>query len=88
LLVQSEIPFLWPRQPETWVEGVIDLAVFTPAENAWRVVDWKTNQATAGIVQIYRGQIQAYVQALAGMLAQPAHGSLYLTSTGQWLPID
>ena len=87
LLIRPEIPFLWPRQPETWIEGIIDLAVFMPTLDTWRVIDWKTNRATDGIVDIYRGQIQAYDQALAGMLGRPAQGSLYLTATGQWLPV-
>jgi ATP-dependent exoDNAse (exonuclease V) beta subunit len=70
----------------------MDLAVFSADEAAWRVIDWKTNRIGAGgaaaVVEIYRGQIRAYVEALRGMLSTEVRGSLYLTQTGAWEPVD
>jgi ATP-dependent exoDNAse (exonuclease V) beta subunit len=91
-LVQVEWPFLSPGTGDVCVEGVIDLAVFSPGEGTWQVIDWKTNrvgaEGGAGIVDIYRGQIRAYMEALSGLVATPVTGSLYLTQTGEWLPLD
>ena len=68
-LIQVEIPFLW-REPDATacLEGVMDLAVYTESESLWHVIDWKTNRfgprGSSGLVEIYRGQIDAYVRAL------------------------
>jgi ATP-dependent exoDNAse (exonuclease V) beta subunit len=92
-LVQAEIPFLCRKTgEETCLEGVIDLAVYTESESAWRVIDWKTNRigpaGSDGLVEIYRGQIRAYVRVLREMLSAEVRGSLYLTQTGEWLPVE
>jgi ATP-dependent exoDNAse (exonuclease V) beta subunit len=91
-LVQVEVPFLWREAGSHCLEGVMDLAVFTEAESTWQVIDWKTNRvgasAGAGLVELYRRQIQAYVRALREMLHAEVRGSLYLTQTGEWLPVD
>ncbi|HEX4140407.1 MAG TPA: UvrD-helicase domain-containing protein [Candidatus Methylacidiphilales bacterium] len=91
-LVQVEWPFLFPGAQAGCLEGVMDLAVFSPGEGTWHVIDWKTNrvgpQGAAGVVEIYRGQIRAYVEALRGMLGAEVKGSLYLTQTGAWAPVD
>jgi ATP-dependent helicase/nuclease subunit A len=90
--VQVEIPFLWRDVNQACLEGVMDLAVYTPGESAWNVIDWKTNRVdatgSAGLVETYREQIQAYVRALRAMLSAEVRGSLYLTQTGEWVPID
>lgn len=86
-VVHREIPFLWREEAGSWLEGVIDLAVYNPAENQWQVVDWKTNR-DGDLVRIYRGQIKAYVRALQEMLSVEAKGSLYITSSGTWLPVE
>jgi ATP-dependent exoDNAse (exonuclease V) beta subunit len=92
LIIQREVPFLWPRDDRTCLEGVIDLAVCAPQAGGWRVIDWKTNRlqpATgATLAELYRGQIGAYVQALRAMLGGEVRGSLYLTASGEWLPLD
>ena len=88
LLVQPEVPFLWAENSEQCLEGVIDLAVRVPEENGWRVIDWKTNSVSEGLVEMYRGQIEAYVRAMERMLGARARGSLYLTATGEWLDVD
>jgi ATP-dependent exoDNAse (exonuclease V) beta subunit len=91
-LIQAELPFLWREPGEaTCLEGVIDLAVYTESESAWRVIDWKTNRlgttGVADLVEIYRGQINAYVRALRGMVSTEVTGSLYLTQTGAWVEV-
>ena len=91
-LVQIEWPFLLPKADGICLEGVMDLAVFSPGEGTWHVIDWKTNRVgadgAAGVVEIYRGQIRAYVEAMQGMLATEVKGSLYLTQTGAWVPVE
>jgi ATP-dependent exoDNAse (exonuclease V) beta subunit len=68
---------------------VMDLTVYSPAESRWRVIDWKTNRTDGeGLRAIYRGQIEAYVEALRALLDAPVEGSLYLTATGEWLALD
>jgi ATP-dependent exoDNAse (exonuclease V) beta subunit len=90
-LVQVELPFLWREAGQACLEGVMDLAVFTAGEAEWRVIDWKTNRVDApggaALVEVYRGQIEAYVQALHGMLKTKVRGSLYLTQTGEWVEV-
>jgi ATP-dependent exoDNAse (exonuclease V) beta subunit len=90
-LVQVEWPFLWQGADGRCLEGVMDLAVYTEGDAAWHVIDWKTNQVgadgAAGVVAIYRAQIEAYVGALREMLAVEVKGSLYLTQTGGWEPV-
>ena len=70
---------------------MIDLAVYTASESTWRVIDWKTNRlgpdGRAGLIETYRGQIEAYARALRGMLAAEVRGGLYLTQTGEWVEV-
>jgi ATP-dependent exoDNAse (exonuclease V) beta subunit len=91
-VVQIEWPFLLPDAQNRCLEGVMDLAVYSPGEGTWQVIDWKTNRVgkdgAAGMVEIYREQIRAYVDALRGMLSAEVKGSLYLTQTGEWRTVD
>jgi ATP-dependent exoDNAse (exonuclease V) beta subunit len=91
-IIQVELPFLWRETDESCLEGVMDLAVYMERESTWRVIDWKTNQigtkGSGALVEIYRGQIEAYVRALREMLSAEVKGSLYLTATGQWLDVS
>jgi ATP-dependent exoDNAse (exonuclease V) beta subunit len=91
-LVQVEIPFLWRETDQPCLEGVMDLAVYAEDESAWRVIDWKTNRVGSagsnGLVEMYRGQIEAYVSVLRKMLSAEVRGSLYLTRTGEWVPVE
>jgi ATP-dependent exoDNAse (exonuclease V) beta subunit len=88
-LIHREFPFLWLEGKDCF-EGVMDLAVYTPAESAWQVIDWKTNRFGPGgstaLLETYRGQIEAYVRAVGKMLSVEVKGSLYLTASGEWLP--
>ena len=88
LIIHRELPFLWPT-PDRCLEGVMDLAVFSPVDASWRVLDWKTNRTDrAGLLAIYRGQVEAYVEALKVLLHRPVEGGLYLTATGEWIDLD
>jgi len=90
-LIQVEVPFLWREAGQPCLEGIIDLAVYTESESAWRVIDWKTNRVgptgRAGLVERYRGQIAAYVRALREILSADVKGSLYLTQSGEWVDV-
>jgi len=91
-LIQVEVPFLWRESGQPCLEGIIDLAVYSANESTWQVIDWKTNRVdptgSAAVVEIYRGQIQAYVRALREMRSAEVKGSLYLTQTGEWVPVE
>jgi len=91
-LIQIEFPFLWRESDIRCIEGIVDLAVYTATDSSWRVIDWKTNhvgpEGGAGLVQVYRGQILAYVNVLRQMLSAEVRGSLYLTQTGEWVDVD
>jgi len=86
--IHREIPFLWREVEGICLEGVIDLAVYTPGDGSWEVIDWKTNRPGRGgsgeLVETYRGQVEAYVRALGRLLATEVKGSLYFTATGEW----
>ncbi len=89
LVIHRELPFLWPKEARVCLEGVMDLAIFEPGKSAWQVVDWKTNKSGGDeLVEIYRGQLAAYVEALGRILQMPVRGSLYVTASGKWLPLD
>jgi len=89
LTFRSEMPFLWRKNPNECVEGLIDLAVYDPDENRWLVIDWKTNlvdhQHAQRLAEDYAPQIQAYVTALTGVTGIPAEGGIYSTALGKWL---
>jgi ATP-dependent exoDNAse (exonuclease V) beta subunit len=91
-IVQREWPFLLLEENQNCVEGVIDLAVYSARDSSWQVIDWKTNRVVGGesaaLVDIYRGQIAAYVRALRKLLSAEVRSSLYITQTGEWLPIE
>jgi ATP-dependent exoDNAse (exonuclease V) beta subunit len=87
LVIHRELPFLWPKSARECREGVMDLAIYAPEKSEWEVIDWKTNKSGGEeLAEIYRGQIEAYVEALRGMLQMPVRGSLYITASGRWLP--
>jgi ATP-dependent helicase/nuclease subunit A len=90
-IIHRELPFLWPETEQTCLEGIMDLAVYTPGAGDWHVIDWKTNrlgpEGSAACVATYSDQINAYVRALRQMLSADVKGSLYLTATGEWIPI-
>lgn len=89
LVIHRELPFLWPKEARICLEGVMDLAIYAPEKSEWEVIDWKTNKSGGEeLAEIYRGQLEAYVEALRGMLQMPVRGSLYITASGKWLPFD
>lgn len=86
-IFQPEMPFLWRADQAQVIEGVMDLAVFDPQSDAWLVVDWKTNRIASGdvreLVEIYRGQVEAYIRALRELFQKPVRGLLYSTTLGE-----
>ncbi|MDX2227922.1 MAG: UvrD-helicase domain-containing protein [Verrucomicrobiae bacterium] len=87
-VVHAELPFFWKVDDGRVVEGIMDMAVFDPARGRWLILDWKTNRAASGegLREEYRGQIAAYVQALAEMTGLAVEAGLYATHLGQWIP--
>jgi len=85
----AEMPFLWRMNAGECLEGVIDLAVFDPAREAWLIVDWKTNVgAPAELHAHYAPQLAAYWRAIGDITSMRVEAALYATSTGTWLPYD
>jgi ATP-dependent exoDNAse (exonuclease V) beta subunit len=58
----------------TLIEGVVDLAF--EDEDAWTVLDFKTDQEIGGREDEYRRQIHLYARAIAQATGRPAHGIL------------
>lgn len=90
-IVHAEMPFLFNRAESEWMEGVMDLAIFYPAENRWLILDWKTNLIAANNVQslrpLYAPQLGAYAEALRAITGQRVETGIYSTATGVWLPM-
>jgi ATP-dependent exoDNAse (exonuclease V) beta subunit len=85
--VFAELPFVWRKDGQTCVEGLIDVALFQPDEKQWFILDWKTNRVARddlGSLRLrYRPQIAAYWKALAEMTKQPVRAGIYSTATGE-----
>jgi ATP-dependent exoDNAse (exonuclease V) beta subunit len=90
----AEMPFVWPMDERNCLEGLIDLALFHPAEKRWFILDWKTNRIRplAGELDqlraVYRPQIAAYCKAVTEMTKQPVGAGIYSTSTGRLIVYD
>jgi ATP-dependent exoDNAse (exonuclease V) beta subunit len=89
-LIHAEMPFLFARDGNECLEGVIDLAVFDPARRDWFVIDWKTNLVDATnastLRDIYAPQVRAYAEALTRVTGCPAACAVYSTAAGTLLP--
>jgi ATP-dependent helicase/nuclease subunit A len=73
----------------TIVHGVIDLVY--RAATGWKILDYKTDQAThsSALVTRYRNQIEQYAHAWSGTTGAGMPGSaLFFVRTGQRLEID
>lgn len=88
----AEMPFFWLTDAQYCLEGLIDLALFHPAEKRWFILDWKTNRIErAELDQLhvaYRPQIAAYCKAVTEMTKQPVGAGIYSTSTGELIVYD
>lgn len=88
-LWRRELPFLWPVDDATSVEGVIDLAVFTEKRKRACLIDWKTNRiAPEKLDELcvrYLPQIAAYWQALTRLTELDVTAAIYSTATGRFL---
>lgn len=91
-LLHPEMPFLWPSETAKCVEGIIDLAIFDPAQEQWLILDWKTNRIkpdqTDSLRQQYLPQIAAYWEAVREMTKRPVEAGIYSTSTGRFVAYD
>jgi ATP-dependent exoDNAse (exonuclease V) beta subunit len=91
-IVRQEMPFFWWMNEAMCLEGIIDLALFQPAEKKWFILDWKTNRVDRDKLDklrvSYRSQIAAYWKAVAEMTKQPIGAAIYSTATGQFVVYD
>ena len=87
VIVRTEMPFLWRRNPTRCVEGMMDLAAYDSGTKKWLVIDWKTNLVAPDrahtLQTLYAPQISAYVEAIRSITEQEARGALYSTATGR-----
>jgi ATP-dependent helicase/nuclease subunit A len=91
---QSEFPFSWPRTPEDWYEGVIDLLIGM-GDGSMYVIDWKTNQAALNesaeqlaehLRNQYLPQLESYREALENILEnRKIEIALYSTVLGRFI---
>src|SRR5947209_1805612 len=60
----AEMPFFWRMDEQKCLEGIVDLAVWRPAETKWFILDWKTNwierEELDQLRAYYRTQIACY----------------------------
>jgi ATP-dependent exoDNAse (exonuclease V) beta subunit len=92
VIVHAEMPLFWRMNERGCVEGIVDLALFQPAEKNWFILDWKTNRIERHEVDklraSYRPQVAAYWKAVAEMTRQPVSAAIYSTATGQFIAYD
>jgi len=92
LIIHREMPLLHPVGPQQCVEGVMDLAAYSPKRRMWLLVDWKTDRVAEkhrrSLIDLYRGQLMAYQQALVEMTAVQVEATIYATRTGEWLRLE
>jgi ATP-dependent helicase/nuclease subunit A len=83
----AEMPFFWRMDERKCLEGLIDVALFHPAEKKWFVLDWKTNRVTSDELDRlrveYRPQIAAYWKAVTQMTELSVSAGIYSTATGE-----
>jgi len=87
VIVHAEMPLFWRMDEHGCLEGIVDLALFQPAEKRWFILDWKTNRIERDEVDklrvTYRPQIAAYWKAVAEMTKQQVSAAIFSTATGQ-----
>jgi ATP-dependent helicase/nuclease subunit A len=94
LWFQSEFPFSWPKTPEDWYEGVIDLLIGM-ADGTMYVIDWKTNQAALNesaeqladhLRNQYLPQLESYREALQNTMEnRKIKIAIYSTVLGRFI---
>lgn len=91
LIIHREMPMLQPISSQQCVEGIMDLAAFSPKRRMWLLVDWKTDRVAethrSSLIDLYRGQLMAYQQALVEMTGIQVEATIYATRTGDWLKL-
>jgi ATP-dependent exoDNAse (exonuclease V) beta subunit len=92
VIVHAEMPLFWRMDERGCLEGIVDLALFQPAEKRWFILDWKTNRIERDEVDklrvTYRPQIAAYWKAVAEMTKQQVSAAIFSTATGQVIVYD
>ena len=86
----AEMPFFWRMDEQKCLEGIVDLAVWRPAETKWFILDWKTNwierEELDQLRAYYRPQIACYWKAVAELTKRPVAAGIYSTATGCFVP--
>jgi len=76
-LLRREVPVAFRLDDARLVEGVVDLAFRDPDdENAWTVVDFKTDYDLDPHIATYRWQIDIYARAIAAATGAPTRSVL------------
>jgi ATP-dependent exoDNAse (exonuclease V) beta subunit len=60
-----ETPFAFADSPDVIVNGVIDLLF--GHEGRWRIIDYKTDLGSTGLLASYQAQLKIYERALASV---------------------
>lgn len=84
VVIHSEMPFLYKLSADACMEGIVDLAAYSPYESEWLIIDWKTDRGST-LEQLrdkYGPQLSAYMEALKALTKKPVRGALYSTAQG------
>ena len=93
-----EMPFSYPRSPEEWIEGIMDLVIVTRDEQLW-IVDWKTDRLRSSdadddallhrLAEKYGPQLRAYAEVFARGFGRPVSRLLlFSTVLGRTVEVD
>jgi ATP-dependent exoDNAse (exonuclease V) beta subunit len=84
-----EFPFCWRRNSRSVVEGQIDSLMIDHEMGRCLLLDWKTNNVSAGDTEIfrarYRPQLAAYWKAVSEITSLEVKAGLFSTALGRLL---
>ncbi len=90
-IIKSESPFLWKKNNDEVLEGIIDLVCYNQKQNLITIIDWKTDvidgKKTEVLVERYKDQIYAYQQALKHIFSKQINAYIYSTYEGKLLKL-
>jgi ATP-dependent exoDNAse (exonuclease V) beta subunit len=85
-LAHAEMPFFWRVDEQRVLEGIADLALFSPRQRRWLVLDWKTDRVDRDDIELlrarYRSQLAAYWTAIREMTKTDVEAAIYSTAAG------
>jgi ATP-dependent exoDNAse (exonuclease V) beta subunit len=88
-LFHAEFPFSWRRNDRSVLEGLIDSIMINRKAGRCLLLDWKTNDVSAGDVEIfretYRPQLAAYWKAVTEIAGLEVEAGLFSTALGHLL---